>query len=267
MSLRNSCGFQEGQGFSLFPLLSPLYLCSVRTRCSAHQRDNQSCDPFQGELSSRWKEKQNKQEGKRWEIRSINPYLCFFVDGIYLLTLARVANTFAHILPIFHPTSLTTVSHHPTDLLHSLSPWLFQDSPIDFQTELLPLPQCFLLLTPRPACSTPFPDHCWFPPQLCYFLQDCLMNNSPDSLLPANEDGERFTSSLIAPWAISQSKRNYDTKIGPWCAHSFFFCDWEWLPPGECFLCYPPSALNSLPSDQLVFVGQGAHALHKWERG
>lgn len=29
------------------------------------------------------------------------------------------------------------------------------------------------------------------------------MNNSPDSQLPANEDGESFSSSVIEPWAIS----------------------------------------------------------------
>lgn len=37
-----------------------------------------------------------------------------------LLILAMVAYTFAYIISIFLATSLTTVSHHFTDLFHSL---------------------------------------------------------------------------------------------------------------------------------------------------
>lgn len=57
----------SGNTVSLFFLShhQPLYLCSVRTRCSAHQRDSQSCDLFQGEPSSRWKER--KKTPTRWE--------------------------------------------------------------------------------------------------------------------------------------------------------------------------------------------------------
>lgn len=219
VSLKNSCGFQESQGFSLFSFLSPLYLCSVRTRCSALQRDNQSCDPFQGELSSRWKEKQNKPEGKRWEIRSINPYLCFFVGGIYLLTLARVAKTLAYILPLFHPTSLTTVSHHLTALLHSFCGDFFRillwfpDRTPAFTTVLLSAHSslCLLHSFTRPLLIS-------HPSSVIFYMTVwalCVMNNCPVSQLPANEDGESFTPSVIEPWAISHSKRNYDTKIGP----------------------------------------------------
>lgn len=145
-------------------------LCSVRTRCSAHQRDSQSHDPFQGELSSKWKEKQNKQEGKRWEIRGINPYL--FLCGWYLSSHFSQLPIPLLVLPIFQPDHSIPPSHWCASLPLTVT---FPGFSFDLQTGLLPFPQCFLLLTPH-----------------------CLLPSSPWSLLISYPSSVIFSMSVCS---------------------------------------------------------------------